>query len=53
MITTLPEKQLNVKIPPDLDKELELYCSKNDKHKKDVVKTALEDYLSKKPQAEN
>ena len=40
-------KQLNVQIPPELDKVLEWFCTNNNKKKKEVVSIALQQYLNK------
>lgn len=42
-------KQLNVRIPASLDKELERHCYENDMKKKDVVEMALVQFFWEQP----
>lgn len=41
----MEEKQLNIKIPTELDKKLEFFCLEKDQKKKVVVEKALLKYL--------
>jgi predicted transcriptional regulator len=38
-------KQLNVEIPAELDKELNVFCAVNDRTKREIVEKAIRQFL--------